>query len=126
MNEIHGKRVFQKTFTDETPKAAYLKACKWLAKNVYSKPSLSEHVAVNIVKLQEKEPSFLITVYAVEDEKEIKDNFCNRCKVLQNTFYNNASPNCLECKMNAITKEFDKQLCSKYDFIKKVLEGKNE
>lgn len=121
---VYCKCVFRKVFEDEVSKQAYLQACKWLAKNIYSNVELSKHIVVNIEKGGEQLPAFIVSVYVKEDADEIQGSFCRHCKMLHTLFYSIDGMKCSECKANALVKELDKQLKGKVVAVSDILEGK--
>lgn len=124
---IYCKHVFEKTFTDEVSKQAYLKACKWLAQNVYNNVELASSTVVSIVKKTDEEtefPAFVVSVYTKNDEEESRKDFCNKCKTLHTIFYSIGGMNCGECKAGAYYKKLDDDIKHKAKFIKEVLEDK--
>jgi len=104
MQKGYTSKIFEKDFSDEISKNAYLKATKWLALNVYGKGNLSNHIVVQVNKLEkekgQKETVFRVTLYFVVNFEELHNSHCNACKQSTNLFMNN-KPNCQECKYNA-------------------------
>lgn len=104
MEKGYTSKIFEKDFSDEVSKQAYLKATKWLAINVYGKGNLSEHITVKINKLEEKkdqkETVFRVELYFMVNFDEMQNSHCNVCRQTTNMFMNNR-PNCQECKFNA-------------------------
>lgn len=121
---VHCKQVFTKTFEHEVSKQAYLNACKWLAQNIYGNVELARHVTVSIEKGTSQSPAFTVVVYAKENEEELRKSFCKHCHMLHTTFFSIDGMNCGECKAGSYFKQLDKQVNSKADFIKEVLEDK--
>lgn len=122
---LHCKRLFQKTFSHEVSKQAYMNACKWLAVNIYSNVELSKHIVVGIEKKEaEQLPAFVISVYVKEDEGAQRASFCQHCKMLHTIFYSVDGMRCDECKANAFFKKVDKLVDSKAVFVKEIMGGK--
>jgi len=99
-------KVFEKTFSDEVSKKAYLKACKWIAKNL---------VEINNAQYEIKKiintnlPTFNLTVYAILDTQNFDNEFCNTCKEFHKTFYINQDYDCNWCRLTAYKKQLDKK-----------------
>ena len=121
---LHCKQIFTKTFKHEVSKQAYLNACKWLARNVYGNVELAKHVVVSIDKEPGQFPAFTVTVYVKENEDEVRKNFCKHCRTLHTMFFSIDGMNCNECKANAYFKQLDQQTSGKANFVREVLEGK--
>lgn len=122
---MYCKQAFQKTFEDEVSKKAYLKACKWLAQNIYSNVELSKDVLVNILKEKNVQlPAFTVTVYMKSDAEEIYKDFCKKCKQLHTIFYSVNGPSCNDCKAKAYRAALEKDISCKANFLKEVLEDK--
>lgn len=109
------KEVYSKEFTDAVSKQAYLKACKWLAQNVYVSPSYSESIVVKIKKKDKRETKdgdlfvFEVVLYYSTNLVNAKDRFCNNCKQMHQTFYSN-SPQCSECKLKVFFKKIENEV----------------
>lgn len=105
------KEVCSKQFTDKVSKNAYLKACKWLTK-VVSQKEINEHVTYNIVKTYDNYglPTFVVTIYAVANEKELEDRHCNICKEIHNSFLMHERVTCAECKLKAFQRRIDTEV----------------
>ena len=119
---IHCVKAFEKTFEGETPKKAYLNACKWLARHIYGNAELSKHVVIAIGR--EQYPTFTVNVYTRVDECVARQDFCKNCKMLHTLFYSSHDLHCDECKANAFYKKLDGESAGKVKFVKEVLEEK--
>jgi hypothetical protein len=91
---------FKKNFKNKDSKKAYLKACRWIAKNVISKNTEEEITTFQINKIPNDIPTFEVILYCCLDEIDIKESFCNACKEIHKSFFINENFNCNECKMN--------------------------
>lgn len=120
---IYGETLLTKYFSNKVSKEAYLQACKWLAKNVYSKPDLSKYVTVKIEKVKSKkqESTFKITLFVVIDEKEVNESYCKKCKHLYTLLYSIDKPKCDECKLQAYKRNLLNQIENLFDFCKEVV-----
>jgi hypothetical protein len=105
---LYCETVLRKEFTNEVSKQAYLDACKWLAKNVYSKVELSKLITVKVEKQELKKgqlPTFIVTLYATYDEEGLVNEYCHKCKQLHSLLYSVEKPKCDLCKMLAFRKQ---------------------
>lgn len=118
--------VFEKSFSDDVSKNAYLKACKWLANNLYNKVELSESLYVQIIKNnEEKSPTFVVKIFAKNSETKCKEDFCKKCRTINTVFYQVEKPNCDNCKANAFHKKMEKEIKTKRDFYKEAFNEKD-
>ena len=139
------KEICRRYFESSVSKQAYLDACKWLAKNIYSSPSYSENV---VVKIQKQEPRKVQTVEKVKlkngkiKEKEVevdyfsfrvivyyqmnltsaKEQFCNNCKQIHESFFCEKQ-SCSDCKLKVLMKKLDFEIDGITQSLKKSLEG---
>lgn len=120
---IHGETLFTKCFTNKVSKEAYLQACKWLAKNVYSKPDISKYITVKIEKVKNKkqESTFKISLFVVIDENEVFESYCKKCKHLHTLLYSVDKPKCDECKLKAYKRNLSGQIENLFDFCKEAI-----
>lgn len=125
--DFYATKIFKKEFTHEVSKTAYLNACKWLAVNVYSNPSISQYIMVNIVKKPVKnnqDPVFEVTLYVFVDETKVSQDYCNNCKHLYNVFYSLDTPKCQECRLNGYKKSLEKNIQGIKTFCQEILSEK--
>lgn len=131
MQKVYSVKLVEKLFEDEVSKQAYLKACKWLAQNVYGNESYSNSISVQIqkqpsrksyktvtVKLKsgkEKEKkeeveifTFKVILYFSMDFESTQKIFCNNCKNTINTFMGEDAP-CRSCRVTSLLKELQHQ-----------------
>lgn len=120
---FYSEKVFEKSFTNDVSKKAYLELCRWAAINIFNNKNLSSYVTVKIEKLKKKKPTFLLTVFLCVDEKEIKENYCKKCKQLHTIFYCVDKPRCEECKLHGYKKTLEDNVKNMKEFIKGVLEN---
>ena len=119
----YSEKFYEISFSDKISKQAYLNACKWLAKNVYSKVELSKYVSVQIIKDTERQlPTFTVILYITVDEKEMKDNYCSKCKNLHTIMYAIDKPNCSSCKMEGYRRYMDNDIKNLVAFWKEVFD----
>lgn len=121
-NIVYSEKILEKEFSNKVSKEAYLSACKWLAKNVYSNKSLSEKVNVNITKTNST--TFLVTLYSSIDEQETANDFCSKCKSLHTIFYSIDKPECNKCNAFCYRREMSKVTNGIKTFVRELLEDK--
>lgn len=127
MEMTYATLVLEKQFQDKISKEAYLKACKWLAKNVYSKDELANNVQVKITKtIESKLPTFTVSIFAIENYSEFKTNLCKKCQTISTIFYQVEKPNCDYCKVSAFDKNMEKIIRNKVKFLREVLEDEED
>lgn len=117
-------KAFEKDFSKEESKQAYLKLCKWLAKNVISNVEFSKNITYQIEKVEGKLPTFKLTLFATIEEEDIADDYCLKCKQLSNLLYSNIKPDCEHCKMSGYMKKKREYINSFKEFYKEVLKEK--
>lgn len=125
MQTVYSEKIFEKLFSDEVSKTAYLNACKWLAKNVYGS-DYANFISVKILKQEPKKAkrtvtktvkgkeiakteeymlySFVVELYFninFESEQQI---FCNSCHLAMNTFMG-SKPDCKCCKVTGFLRK---------------------
>ena len=125
METKYSEFVFEKEFTNEISKKAYLEACKWLAQNVYSKPDLSKYLIVQILKETRKIKKkqmyiFKVRLFVSINENEVSEECCKKCKQLYTIFYCIDKPDCRTCKMNSYKRTLENNIKN----LKETLENK--
>lgn len=99
---VYSEKIYEKSFSNEVSKQAYLNACAWLAKHILSKGDLPKYVTTRIVKQEKKVKNkfvFNVEIFVTIDEAEVHDNFCHKCKQLHTIFYSINKPECSKCNM---------------------------
>jgi hypothetical protein len=125
------KEVYRREFTDAVSKQAYLKACKWLAQNVYVSPSYSESIVVKIRKKDKRDTKngvlfvFEVVLYYSADLNNAKDRFCNNCRQMHETFYSN-KPQCSECKLKVFVTKIENEVAGITNSLMDEFGGSNE
>lgn len=115
--------ILTKEFSDKDSKAAYLKACGWMAKHVVGKVETAPDMLFNITKKKDASlPTFILEVSTEMDFTEHKESFCGACKEFANSFFMNKSVDCNSCKYNAFTKQVEQRLMIKREFKKERME----
>ncbi len=109
MQKGYSVKFFEKSFEDEVSKKAYLKACKWLATNIWCSESYSDYIFVKLKKQDHKESDktfkFKVELFFTVDFESEKQIFCNNCKLSVNTFYGAANPPCQTCRLTPFIKK---------------------
>ena len=109
-------KVFEKTFSDEVSKKAYLKACKWIAKHLVE----VSNIQYEIKKVKNADlPTFRLTIYRVFDTKNFDNEFCASCKEFHKTFYINQDYDCNWCRVTAYKNQLNRKI------IKEQIHSKN-
>lgn len=109
---LKGYSVFicEKTFEDVVSKQAYLKACKWLAVNVYGSEGYSENIFVQLKKIPKEKADekfkFTVKLYYSINFESVQQIHCNNCKLAVNTFFGE-QPICHSCKMTPFLKKLN-------------------
>lgn len=120
------KKVITKEFSDEKSKQAYLKACKWLAKHIYSKDEFAENFTVKVVKADSEFPTFEVSVYLTKNERDLRLEHCKKCKNIHSFFYSPEGVRCDRCEYLAFKKNVESEIKNKIDFYKEILEKDEE
>jgi hypothetical protein len=107
-------KFFERNFSAETSKEAYLKVCKWVAVNVINKVEVSD----SLIKIsRDKEvndlPTFKLELFAQLDDVEERKRFCDRCQEFHKLFYINQQFNCDKCNMIAFSENMKSRLITK-------------
>lgn len=115
-------KFFEKEFKSEESKNAYLKACKWVAKNIISKVEIGE-TFWNINKVENASlPTFKLELYCMLDESEFRQGFCDKCQQFHKAFYINQFYNCNRCNMKTYTEYAESKLIIKKTYRKERLD----
>lgn len=108
-------KFFEKLFTGETSKDAYLNACKWVAKHVVSKVEIGE-TFWKTEKIEADLPTFKLELHAMLDAEESTKGFCDKCQEFHRSFYINQQFNCDKCNYTAFKKQVGQKLIIKKDW----------
>lgn len=107
MYALYSEKIKEKIFIDNNSKQAYLKACKWLAQNVYG-TGYSNYISVKITKKKKsKKPTFIVELFVSININEVKESYCSHCKKIQTIFYCAEKPDCSQCKMHGYQMHID-------------------
>lgn len=114
-------KFFEKVFKGEDSKDVYLKACKWIAKNVISTVEIGE-TFWRIEKERDTDlPTFKLELYAMLDANETGEKFCIKCKEFHRSFFINQDFNCSRCNMKTYKNELEDKLSIKKQWRKERL-----
>jgi uncharacterized paraquat-inducible protein A len=114
-------KFFEKEFTDEDSKQAYLNACKWVAQNIISKVEISDTMWKIEKKPKASYPTFQLELYCMLNDTEGEKGFCTRCKELHCSFFVNEEYNCNRCNMKAYLRQAEDKLRIKKQYRKELL-----
>lgn len=134
-------KILDKDFVGDVSKEVYLEACKWLAKNVYSSPSYSDNISVQIKKsekeiekkVREKKTGriltkkqtrtvFTVSLYCVRDLNVAIKEHCDNCRHLHNLFFQMNDMHCEECKVTALQKKLEHEVVNLAESLRKSFE----
>lgn len=121
------KKFYERRFRAQDSKEAYLKACKFIAKNIISKGSKVEvsKVTWNIAMVNETEedlPTFQLSLYYKFDDTEFMNQTCNSCKEFHKSFFINENFNCSRCNKVGYEKNVNQKLMVGAEYLKKMLD----
>lgn len=107
----YAKEFYEKSFTADTMKSAYLLAVKWYSTNVLSKAEFS-NTQVQFVKEKETEfPTITIHLFTVQDnEKDVMEKHCTCCKEMHSSFFINEDTHCDRCSAIAFQKRLEQKI----------------
>lgn len=116
----------KRTFSALTHKEAYMKAIKWIAKNIISNDELKDTEVKFVKDYMEgsKLPTITIILSVGIDEKEIKNQHCKCCKEFHKLFFINENCNCDWCNTKGFQDRCQFMLKGKKEYYKELLEGK--
>ena len=120
------KKFYEREFKAESSKAAYLKACRFVASNVISKGSKVEvsKVTWNVVKVEAEGnlPTFRLTLYYKFDDTEFMKQSCEACKQFHKSFFINENFNCNRCNKVGYEKNIEQKLTNGTEYFKKQID----
>ena len=122
----YSEKFFEIEFSNKVSKKAYLNACKWLAVKVYGNEELSRYVSVQIVKQKERKlPTFTVSLYITVEEKDLKIEYCNKCKSLH-SLMSVGPPDCNTCKMQGYRNYLNSNTKNLVEFWREVFTNEEE
>ena len=119
----HATKFFTRKFSGESQKAAYLKACKWVATNILADDEISRDVMWKITKLKDL-PSVELELFGAVNDAEHVKQFCSSCKQFHSLFYINQQQNCNCCNMMAYRSQAEEKGKLKKNYKRKLLSEK--
>ena len=124
---FYSEFLYEISFSDKVSKQAYLRACKWLAQNVYGKDEFSDYVTVKIIKDKKRKlPTFTVKLFITINEKEMCEDYCGKCKQLHTIFYSVDKSDCTACKLNGYRSKLHDNIKSLVEFWREQLENAEE
>lgn len=122
----YSEKVLSKSFTGESSKKAYLKACKWLATNIVAHADELGKFSYEIEKTGDESqlPTVTLTINAVLDENHVRERNCIICREAHSAFFLNDACNCSSCNANAYTKRLDDIISQKVKMMKEKLKNR--
>ena len=117
---------FSKTFIENTSKEAYLKACKWVAKNIVSNNNYeTKDLKDTFWKVEEeKQGEMKLTIYCLLDFSEKEKKFCELCQSYHKRFYHNEDRDCSRCNHKAFKSRIYEDLRIKRSYRREILKKK--
>lgn len=119
----HATKFYSREFSGSTTKEAYLKACKWVAKNILTDNEIAQDVTWRITKSEDL-PLVVLELYAFVKDTEHVKSFCGACKQFHSLFYINQQQNCNGCNMMAYRSQAEKKGLIKKGYKLKLLSEK--
>lgn len=122
---IYIQKFYERDFKDEDPKQAYLKATKFVAKNIMSKGSKVEvsKVTWDVTRVEGDLPTFRLTLYYKFDDTAFMEQTCNACKQFHKSFFINEDFNCSRCNKVGYEKNVKQKLLIGTEYIRKLLDN---
>lgn len=121
---IYIQKFYERTFKDEDPKKAYLKASKFVASNIISKGSKVEvsKVTWDVVRVEGDLPTFRLTLYYKFDDTDFMKQTCEACKQFHKSFFINENFNCSRCNKVGYEKNIEQKLLIGTEYFRKLLD----
>ena len=124
---IYIQKFYEQTFCSENSKQAYMKACKFVAKNILNKGSKVEadKVTWKVKRVEDNKnglPTFQLTLYYTFDDTQFMEQTCNACRSFHSSVYINENYNCDRCNKVAYEKGVHSKLTIGADYFKKMLD----
>lgn len=125
---IYIQKFYERKFKAQDSKEAYLKGCKFIAKNIISKGSKVEasKVVWDVTRIDEDNdeslPTFLLTLYYKFDDTKFMEQTCNSCKEFHKSFFINENYNCNRCNKVGYEKNINQKLMVGAEYLRKTLD----
>lgn len=114
------EELFTKDFIGDSIKDAYLKACKWYASNVMAKDEL-HGICVEYEKVYDRQsPTITAHLYITMLEEEVRQNHCQICKEIHQSFFMNSTENCNNCNVSGYYRRLNQKISVKREFYKEL------
>lgn len=116
------EQFFEKSFKDSSLeiKKSYLKACKWVAKNILANNKVKNvFVEYEINKLK---CEVIVKLHCSIDSEIERQNYCKMCKELHNKVFENSFHNCNSCNLISLNKRQKKRLQIRKEYCKENIE----
>ena len=118
------KKIFEKSFTGESTKQAYLKACKFYSSKFIARGDEFGEVSCRFIKETSSQlPTITLKVYAMLSETELREKNCTICREAHSSFFLNNSYSCAECHASAYLKRLDTAMEKKELMCKEKRKG---
>ena len=120
-------KFYEADFRSETPKAAYLKACEFVAKHVLSGNSKVEvdKVTWQVKRTDDRSvhnlPTFQLTLFYVYDEEVVNEQNCKVCKEAHHSYFINENFNCNRCNKSTYRLRMEEKIGIGADYFNKLL-----
>lgn len=124
---VYIQKFYEKEFKAEDSKTAYLKACKFVAKNIISEGSKVEasKVTWDVHRVDDSHkglPTFRLTLYYKFDDVKFMEQTCNACKQFHSSFFVNENFNCNRCNKVGYEKNVEQKLMIGAEYFSKILD----
>ena len=117
------EKILTEKFTDKQSKKCYMKAVKWLALNIVSKPELNGQVVYNITKsFADNKYTYTVEVYSKLDGQQVQERHCAICEETHNSFFVNHQQDCNNCNFKAYLNRKRDMIKVKNGWVKEQLE----
>lgn len=121
MGILTSTRIFAKRFESESYKEAYLKACNWIGKYLFSKVEVGETFWKIDKATDASLPTVILNVYVTLDDKEESDRTCKVCCEYSNLFYVDKRQHCDTCKKQKYRERLKHRLSVKKSYRRQQL-----
>lgn len=116
---------FNKEFSADTNKLAYLKVCKWVAKYVLSNDKSTKDLKETFWKVEHiGEGRYRLILYCTIDFRERENKFCEACQNYHKRFYYNEDRDCSRCNYKAFKARAREHLSIKRTYRKELINKK--
>lgn len=109
----------KRKFEGETLKKAYMDAAKWVSTNILACEDFH-----NVQIEYEKRPAqniIVVHLFAVLDEKELRERHCKICKEFHGSFFINQETNCAWCNTKSYQERTNEMIQVKRAYYRELL-----